>query len=94
MSREAALRRAFAGLPARLQAIIDKIREKAPGARIAFINYTTGSPDTGTCPQLHLTEDEAEAGCKTASQQGSSGAASARPDVGRERRGSCRALPG
>ena len=48
---------AFAGLEAHLRAIVDCIRQRAPHARIVFVDYVHLVPTFGSCPQrLPLTE--------------------------------------
>ena len=56
------VQRAVTRLPLQLAAIVDQIRTQAPEARVVFIGYATVLPDSGTCPQLHLTAEQADAG--------------------------------
>ena len=52
---------AFAALEPNLREIAQKVRQRAPQARLLFIDYITVVPDAGTCADLALSEDEATA---------------------------------
>lgn len=50
---------AFGELEAHLQAIVDGIRQRAPHARIVFVDYVRLVPPSGSCPdRLPLTEPQ------------------------------------
>lgn len=52
---------AFAALPARMRSIVERIHEKAPQARVVFVDYIHVVPDSGSCPaRLPLTPDQLE----------------------------------
>jgi len=50
----------WAGLEQRLTRIARAVHNRAPNARLVFVDYTTVLPPEGTCPALSLTADQAE----------------------------------
>ncbi|MDR3737427.1 MAG: SGNH/GDSL hydrolase family protein [Terracidiphilus sp.] len=58
---------AFVALPGHLRAIVTRIHERAPQARVVFIDYITIVPATGSCPdRLPLTPEQADQARATA----------------------------
>ena len=56
----------FRDLPQQLHRILQGIHQAAPDARVIIVDYTTVLPGAGTCPRLHLTPEEADAGREVA----------------------------
>jgi lysophospholipase L1-like esterase len=57
---------AYAGLPAQLEKIVYEIHRRATAAQVVFIDYTDVLPDTGTCSELRLSPQQANAGRESA----------------------------
>lgn len=51
--------RAFGSLAGQFRRIVALVRQRAPAARLVFVNYVTVLPPTGTCAALPLSADEA-----------------------------------
>ena len=50
----------FNGLGERLHSIVIAIHERAPRARVVFVDYATALPATGTCSRLGVSVEEAD----------------------------------
>jgi lysophospholipase L1-like esterase len=58
---DAELEAAFAALPDRLRSIVTRIHQRAPQARVVFVDYIRIVPDSGSCPgRLPLTTEQAD----------------------------------
>jgi lysophospholipase L1-like esterase len=51
----------FAALPAQMGRIADEVHQRAPKARLIFVNYQAIVPPTGTCDRLSLSAADADA---------------------------------
>ncbi len=58
----AEIEEAIAGLPVQLKNIVDEVHRRAPGARVVLVDYADVLPQSGTCNQLRLSSQEADAG--------------------------------
>ncbi|WP_231956944.1 MULTISPECIES: SGNH/GDSL hydrolase family protein [unclassified Actinoplanes] len=54
----AAIDKAFADEPARLQNVVNAVHSAAPQAQVYLVNYFTILPDSGTCSGVPLTADQ------------------------------------
>jgi hypothetical protein len=50
----------WAGLEARLTQTVEVIHQRAPGAKVVFVDYPAVLPPSGTCARLSLTAEQAE----------------------------------
>ncbi len=58
---DAAVEAAFAALPERMRAIVERIHARSPQARVVFVDYIRVVPDAGACAgRLPLTPEELE----------------------------------
>lgn len=55
----AQLEKSFAALPNQLTRIATEVHQRAPKARLIFVNYFTVLPESGTCERLGLSADAA-----------------------------------
>jgi lysophospholipase L1-like esterase len=54
------LEKSFAALPNQLTRIAAEVHQRAPKARLVFVNYFTVLPESGTCERLGLSADAAD----------------------------------
>ncbi|MBB4689184.1 SGNH/GDSL hydrolase family protein [Amycolatopsis jiangsuensis] len=54
----AAIDQAFGELPGRMRDVVNRIREKAPSARILVVSYFSLLPPSGACDGVPLTDDQ------------------------------------